>query len=153
VAIVPAGASSAGDADPVATVGAPSSEQVSLSGAPALLTTEHKADGRTVLTLTVPAISAQVVASGPDAALLLSVLRTTRVVSVDSVGCTRELPASPTWDKAAARPAVRVGTPTSVTVCLYEDQVLGASAELTGAQARSLAAALTAAKPGPVPDQ
>jgi hypothetical protein len=141
------------DAEPVATKGSTATQQVSLAGAPAVLATSHLADGRTEMVLTVPAINVRVYAAGPDADLLGRVLHTTRVVDVDSAGCPRDLPESPSWDQPTVRPAVRPGTPESVTVCAYEGTTLGASARLAGPQSAALVAALAAAKAGPVPDR
>jgi hypothetical protein len=129
-----------------------SSQQVSLAGAPAILFRGSYPDGRAALVLTVPALDAQVAATGPDVALLARVLQTTRVVEVDDVGCARDLPFRPAWDVPRPGPAIRPGSPTSVDVCLYEGTVLGASKTLTGSQVAAVVAAMTAARPGPVPD-
>ena len=129
-----------------------STRQVSLAGAPAILFQGSYADGRTALVLTVPGIDVQVAASGPDADVLERVLQTTRVVEVDDVGCSRDLPVRPAWDRPRPGPAVHPGAPTSVGVCLYEGTVLGASARLSGSQATALVTAMTASRPGPDPD-
>ncbi len=129
-----------------------STEQVSLAGAPAILFRGSYPDGRAALVLTVPGIDVQVAAIGPDPALLERVLQTTRVVEVDDVGCSRDLLSRPAWDRPRPGPAIRPGSPTSVSVCLYEGTVLGASTRLTGRQASAVVAAMSAARAGPVPD-
>jgi hypothetical protein len=131
--------------------GATTTSQVSLAGAPAVLVEGAFADGRTSMTLTVPGIDTQVAATGPDPSLLSQVLRTTRVVTVDDVGCDRDLPTA-TWDKPAPGPAIRPASPTSITVCVYQGALLGASATLEGSRATALTAAIAQAHAGPVRD-
>jgi hypothetical protein len=129
-------------------------ERPSLGGVPAELERGRQSDGRHYVLLLVPSRDVVVYAVGPEAALLDRVVRTARLVDVDWVGCPTRPPARPSWDEPRSGPAVDPGSPSSISVCSYGGyggNRMAASTRLRGAAAAEVAAAIRAARPGPVP--
>jgi len=119
---------------------------------PAVESAGATGQGRLRLTVRSPEHDSVAIVAGPDARLVRRIAASARSVEVDSAGCSTELPPAPSWDSPRPGPAVTLGSPTSVAVCLYGHSLLGASTVLTGAAARNAARTVTAAAAGPLPD-
>jgi hypothetical protein len=124
-----------------------------ISGEAATLDRWTFSGGLTELQVVIPGGKVAVELRGTDEALLRRILATVRLVDVDSAGCHAVQPAKPSWDGSRSGPAIPVGHPESIGVCLYRTGRLAASKLLTGAEAARAAAALGRAAPGQVPDQ
>lgn len=154
---------------PPSPAAAPAVRQLTLAGVPASSSTVRLADGRTHITLTVPARRVQMVVVSPDAAIAQRVLASARLVDVDSFGCATSQPPDPSWSRRRPGPKVSLraaAAPTALAVCAYQDLrrspdgtppargtgVLVASTVLTGAELASAVASIDGAAAGPSPD-
>ena len=151
------GAQNTNQLGPAPTVPPSTRVETAHGGEPVTISSWSLPGGRTYATLTFRHRNVQVTAASPDAALVQRIITSAWPVAVDSLGCPTDLPPNPSWNVRAGRPGVDIGHPTSITACYYPydrsgPEVLGASAELRGAAARTAAETINSAKPGAVPD-